>query len=130
MYNGLNIDSIGMKLSALYDTTHGATLSIITPHWMEYVYKHDVDRFVQWTIRVWGVDLSLDDKDAIVKEGIRRLMEWSKSIGMPTTLADANIPFDKFEEMADKCTANDTVPVGHFVPMYKKDVLAIYNSSK
>ena len=68
---------------------------------MEYVYKHDIDRFVQWTIRVWDVDLSLDDKDAIVKEGIRRLMEWSKSIGMPTTLTEANIPFDKFEEMVD-----------------------------
>lgn len=130
MYNGLNTDSIGMKLSALYGTTHRATLSIITPHWMEYVYKHDIDRFVQWAIRVWDVDLSLDDKDAIVKEGIRRLMEWSKSIGMPTTLTEANISFDKFEEMADKCTANDSAPVGHFVPMYKKDVLAIYNSSK
>ena len=130
MYNGLNTDSIGMKLSALYDTTQGATLSIITPHWMEYVYKHDIDRFVQWAIRVWDVDLSLDDKDAIVKEGIRRLMEWSKSIGMPTTLTEVNIPFDKFEEMTDKCTANDSALVGHFVPMYKKDVLAIYNSSK
>ncbi len=121
---------IGMELSAMYDTTHGATLSIITPHWMEYVYKHDIDRFVQWATRVWDVDLSLDDKDAVVKEGIRRLMEWSRSIGMPTTLAEANIPFDKFEEMADKCTTNDKVPVGHFVPMYKKDVLAIYNLSK
>ena len=129
MYNGLNTDSIGMKLSALYGTTHKATLSIITSHWMEYVYKHDID-FVKWAIRVWGVDLSLDDKDAIVKEGIRRLMEWSESIGMPTTLTEVNIPFDKFEEMADKCTANDSAPVGHFVPMYKKDVLAIYNSSK
>lgn len=121
---------IGMELSAMYDTTHGATLSIITPHWMEYVYKHDIDRFVQWATRVWDVDLSLDDKDAVVKEGIRRLMEWSRSIGMPTTLAEANIPYDKFEEMADKCTTNDKVPVGHFVPMYKKDVLAIYNLSK
>ena len=130
MYNGLNTDSIGMKLSALYGTTHRATLSIITPDWMEYVYKHGIDRLVQWAIRVWDVDLSLDDKDAIVKKGIRRLMEWSKSIGMPTTLTEVNIPFDKFEEMADKCTANDSAPVGHFVPMYKKDVLAIYNSSK
>lgn len=121
---------IGMELSAMYDTTHGATLSIITPHWMEYVYKHDIDRFVQWATRVWDVDLSLDDKDAVVKEGIRRLMEWSRSIGMPTTLAEANIPYDRFEEMADKCTTNDKVPVGHFVPMYKKDVLAIYNLSK
>ena len=121
---------IGMELSAMYDTTHGATLSIITPHWMEYVYKHDIDRFVQWATRVWDVDLSLDDKDAVVKEGVRRLMEWSKSIGMPTTLSEANIPFDKFEEMADKCTTNDKVPVGHFVPMHKKDVLAIYNLSK
>ena len=49
---------------------------------------------------------------------------------MPTTLSEANIPFDRFEEMADKCTTQDKVPVGHFVPMYKKDVMAIYELSK
>ena len=74
--------------------------------------------------------MSHDDKDAIVKEGINRLVAWSKSIGMPTTLSEANIPFDRFEEMADKCTTQDKVPVGHFVPMYKKDVMAIYELSK
>ena len=121
---------IGMELSGIYDTTHGASLAIITPHWMEYVYKHNIDRFVQWAENVWDVKLSLDDKDAIVKEGINRLVAWSKSIGMPTTLSEANIPFDRFEEMADKCTTQDKVPVGHFVPMYKKDVMAIYELSK
>ena len=86
--------------------------------------------FVQWAENVWDVKLSHDDKDAIVKEGINRLVAWSKSIGMPTTLSEANIPFDRFEEMADKCTTQDKVPVGHFVPMYKKDVMAIYELSK
>ena len=36
---------IANELSALYDITHGMTLSAITPAWMRYVYKNDVIRF-------------------------------------------------------------------------------------
>ena len=121
---------IGIELSGKYDTTHGETLAIIMPHWMEYVYRHDVNRFVQWATRVWDVDLALDDPDAIVKEGIRRYIEWLHRIGMPTSFTEANIPTDSFEEMANKCTDNDKSPVGNFVKCYSKDCIAIYNLAK
>lgn len=118
------------ELSGMYDIAHGAGLSIVFPAWMRYVYKHDIEKFVQFAVRVWDVDLSYENQESIAIEGINRLEKFFKSMGLPTSLKDANIPYDKFEEMADKCTQSDKIPVGHFVQLYKKDVIKIYELAK
>ena len=44
--------NIEHELSALYDITHGAGLSIVTPAWMRHVYKSNKKRFVQFAQNV------------------------------------------------------------------------------
>ncbi|WP_238902058.1 iron-containing alcohol dehydrogenase [Clostridium sp. YIM B02506] len=122
--------AIEHELSAIYDIAHGAGLSIIFPAWMKYVYKHNVNKFVQFAVRVWDVDLSFDSPEAIALEGIRRMTEFFKKIGLPVTLSDANIPYDRIEEMADKCTNSDTETTGKFVKLNKADIINIYNLAK
>lgn len=114
------------ELSGIYDVAHGAGLAIIFPAWMKYVYKHDVARFVQFAVRVWGVDPDYHNPERTALEGIRRLEEFFRRIGLPTRLADADIPADRLEEMAAKCTANGTRTVGNFVKLTQEDVLKIY----
>lgn len=47
---------IAHEISAIYDLTHGATLSIVFPAWMEYVYLDNINRFAQFAMRVWGLN--------------------------------------------------------------------------
>ena len=117
---------IALELSGIYDITHGASLAIVMPNWMKYVYKHDIDRFVQYAIRVWDVDYSYFDKEQIALEGIRRTQSFFKDMGMPITLSEADIENDRFEEMADKATFSDTIPVGNFVKIDKAKMIDIY----
>lgn len=118
---------IGIELSGKYDLAHGASLSIVLPAWMRYVYKHDIGRFVQFAVRVWDVDMAFGAPEEIVEEGISRMCAFFHRLNMPTSLKEAGLPCDAFEEMADKCTFGDTIPVGHFVPIWKSDAIAIYN---
>ncbi len=117
---------IGIELSGKYDLAHGASLSIVFPAWMRYVYRHDIDRFVQFAVRVWDVDIAFAKKEEIVEEAIRRMCAFFRQLGMPITLAEAGIPTDGFEEMADKATFGDTIPVGHFVPIGRQAMIEIY----
>lgn len=117
---------IGIELSGKYDLAHGASLSIVFPAWMRYVYRHDVDRFVQFAVRVWDVDIAFAKKEEIVEEAIRRMCAFFQELGMPITLAEAGIPTDDFEELADKATFGDTIPVGRFVPIGKEAMIEIY----
>jgi len=111
------------ELSAMYDIAHGAGLSIVFPAWMKYVYKHDVNRFAQFAVRVFGAEAYFNDIERTALEGIKRLESFYKEIGLPTKLRDVNIPDTMLEEMAKKGTSGG--PLGNFVKLEKKDVLNI-----
>lgn len=117
--------SIEHELSGKFDIAHGAGLSIIFPAWMKYVYRHDVNKFVQLAVRVFDVDVSFDNPEHIVSEMIRRLEDWYRRIGLPVRLSEADITRESFEEMADKCLDRREC-VGKFVKLLKDDVKKIY----
>ena len=113
------------ELSALYDIAHGAGLSIVFPAWMKYVYKRDVQRFVQFAVRVFDVDLAFDDPEAIALEGIRRLEAFYTSVGLPTRLEQVGIDGSRIPEMAEKAAFRGG-RLGHFVSLTAADMEKIY----
>jgi len=114
------------ELGAIYDIIHGAGLAVIFPAWCKYVYQHDVARFVQFAVRVMNVEQDYQKPEETALAGIRRLEEFFVRIGMPTRLSQLEIGDDRWEEMADKCTGNDSRTVGSFVPLRKVDILNIF----
>lgn len=119
---------IGHEISALYETTHGETLSIIFPAWMKYVYRENIDRFVQFAKEVWGVSKEGLNKEKIALEGIKEFEDFLTKIGLPKTFTEANLPTDKFELMASKATENGNL--GYFKKLDEEDVLKIYKLAK
>ena len=119
---------ISHELSAIYDITHGAALSIIFPAWMKYVYKKDPERFAQFASRVWNVEPHFRDIGKTALEGIKKLEGFYKEIGLPITLNEANVPYDRLAEMAEKCTEGG--PRGSFVSLGRDDVLKILEIAK
>ena len=122
------------ELSAIYDIAHGGGLAVLTPAWMEYVYRANIPMFTQFAVNVMGVtDISYKEPDAIVLEGIRRLRVFFKTIGLPGSLSEFGIGGDKLELMAKKATGaqfGDESPIGNIKPLYWQDVLNIYNLCK
>ena len=111
------------EVSAIYDVAHGAGLTVVFPAWMKYVYKHDINRFVQFAIRVWNVDLSFGSLDAIALEGIRRMEKFFKDCELPVRLGEMNVPNKNLEKMAEK--AVEFGEIGNFVKLGESDVLNI-----
>ncbi len=118
------------ELSGLYDVPHGAGLAVLFPNWMRYVYKHRVDIFVRFAVRVWNVEPDLESPERVSLEGIERLRAFFKQIGLPTTLRELGIPDDRLEEMASRCTDNGRSRIGNFVKLSRDDVLNIFMSAK
>ena len=121
------------ELSALYDVAHGAGLAVLTPGWMQYVYRDNVPMFVQFAVNVMGVEGSFRDPDAVVQEGIARLREFFRKMGLPSTLSEIGIGEERLEEMAKKATGaafGEEQPIGGLKELYWQDVLNIYRSVK
>jgi alcohol dehydrogenase len=111
------------EVSGIYDVAHGAGLAVVFPAWMTYVCQEDISRFVQFAERVWGIDYAQNVPERIALEGIECTRQFFKKIGLPVTLADLNIGYDRLEEMAEKGTRNG--PLGQFKKLCQGDVLNI-----
>ncbi|HRR38983.1 MAG TPA: iron-containing alcohol dehydrogenase, partial [Rectinema sp.] len=114
------------ELSGLYDIAHGAGLAIVTPAWMKYTLKHDIARFAQYSVRVWGVEDNFFDPERVAREGIARLEAFWRSIGQKVRLSEIGIDERHFTQMALKATDGEAHTVGHFVPLRAVDIEAIY----
>ena len=110
------------EISGIYDVAHGAGLAVVFPAWMKFTLQHDLNRFVQWAVRVWNVDLDVFNPEATAREGIKRLEAFFHTIGLATSLPGLGIKDDRIAEMAAKCTDSDKHTVGNFVKLNQKAV--------
>ncbi len=76
------------ELSALYDCAHGAGLAVTMPQVFKYVMNHNVMRFAQAAVRVWGCEMNFENPEQTALEGIDAFASFLKSIGMPSTIAE------------------------------------------
>jgi hypothetical protein len=123
------------ELSALYDVAHGAGLAVILPSWARYVYKTNVNMFVQFAVKVMGVEASFREPEAVALEGIDRMESFFRSLGLAVTLTELGIPEDApYETMAKKETwykeDGSETPIGGFRKLYWKDIVEIYRMAR
>ena len=83
---------------------HGAGLSALWPSWARYVCDGNVNRFAQYAVNVWNLDMNFEDPMKTALAGIQATEDFFKSIGMPTSLKELDVEPEKIEEMAVKCT--------------------------
>lgn len=116
---------IAHEISAQYDITHGFTLSIIFPAWMKYVYKTNINRFVQFANRVWDIEIDLDNLELTAMKGILETERFFKQLGAPIRLRDLNINDEYFESMSQKCINGGAI--GNFAKLQFEDVMKVFN---
>ena len=114
------------ELSGIYDIYHGEGLSIVFPAWIRYCWKEEPARFVQFFRRVFDVDYAMGQHERVIGEGLRRLEDYYKSIGLPVRLSEVNIGTDRLREMAEKCVADRGGTVGHLRKLTADDIYNIY----
>jgi len=112
------------ELSALFDIAHGAGLAIIFPAWLRYNIKEDTPRLARFAAKVWGVDGAFYDYEQAALEGVIRMENFFRSIGMPIRFKDANIDPAKITEMAKRAVHFGAI--GNYRKLEEKDAEAIY----
>jgi len=114
------------ELSSLYDVAHGAGLAVIMPAWMTYVMQHDVNRFAQFAVRVWGCEMNFADPEVTALEGITRFRSFLKSIGMPGSFDEIGAKEEDIPQLVEHLGVTDESPIGGFMKLGPKDCEAIY----
>ena len=94
------VHSLGHTLSFLYDTPHGATLSIMYPAWMKVLKDRAGDRILELGKALFNV--------STVDETIDNLTSFFITLGSPVTCKDAGIDDSKKAEILSLMNKNNT----------------------
>jgi len=117
------------ELSAEYDVAHGAGLAVVMPAVMEYNLHHNVMRFAQVAVRVWGCQMDFENPENTARAGIKAFRDYLVSIGMPQTFAQIGAREEDIEKMAHRAAYGDggTGTIGGgFVEFDQNDIEKIY----
>jgi len=113
------------ELSALYDVAHGAGLAVMFPAWMKYVMHHDVLRFAQFAVRVWGCEMDFQQPEKTARQGIERYEQFMTSIGMPIRFSELGAKAEDIPTLV-KTAGLGQRTLGSFVKLTEEDVRRIY----
>ena len=122
---------LGMAISALYDSTHGATLTAVWAAWCSYVMGENPGRFAHFARKVYGIQEPDDEKAA--EEGILRTNAFFRSLGMPLSLTEL-LGHEPTEEellrLAGECSYDRSRKIGSFRVLDYEDILSIYRACR
>jgi alcohol dehydrogenase YqhD (iron-dependent ADH family) len=94
------VHGMGHVLSLLYDTPHGASLTIAYPAWLKYFKEPMKDR-----IAALGTELFRETLDA--DQTILRIEGLFREIGCPVRLSEINIGHDQKEKLIAGFISNE-----------------------
>ena len=114
------VHMIEHQLGAYTDCPHGLGLAVISVPYYRYIYKYGLDKFVRYAENVWGVDATGKTKEEVALQGIDKLAEFIKEMGIPTTLRELGAT----EEMLP-LIAKTTVKGGGYKQMDESDILTL-----
>ena len=93
------VHMIGQAVGAYTDATHGMTLSAVSMAYYRYICPYGLDKFKRFAINVWGVNPENKTDEEIAKEGLDKMEEWMKEIGLVMNITDLGVKEDMIEDI-------------------------------
>jgi alcohol dehydrogenase YqhD (iron-dependent ADH family) len=116
------VHDIGHTLSFLYDTPHGASLSIAYPAWLKLHADRCPERITRLGEMLW--ETSSPDQT------IARLKDFFSSLKCPVSLEEAGIGPEKHQEILDLMIANQVNGMNHKLDAKDYPLLIRYMAGK
>lgn len=115
------------EVSGMYpNVAHGAGLAAIWCSWARYVYKANIQRWLQYASRVWNVDIDFEHPEKTIEKAINMQEQYYESIGMPINLSSLGVKEDDIEKLALGCSRNKTRTLIGYMPLSYDEMLDIY----
>lgn len=120
---------LSQEISALYGTTHGASLSAVWGAWAHQVLLSNPERFLAYSRRVWDIDGDGLNDEVVMQLGIERTVEFFASVGMPTSLSELighTLNEEEIQKLTKMCSRGGSFVIGNMTKLDERDMYEIY----
>ena len=95
------VHMIGQSIGAYTDATHGMTLSAVSMAYYRYIMPYGLDKFKRYAVNVWNVSPEGKTDEEIAKEGLARMEDWMKRIGLVMNISELGVTADMLDGIAN-----------------------------
>lgn len=123
----LAVHQLEHELSGMYpDIAHGAGLAALWASWARFVYKANLNRFLQFAANVWNLDINFENPEETALKAIELQEKFYKSIGMPISLKELNVKMEDLETLAYNCSFKKGRALDCGIKIGYEEMLEIY----
>ena len=95
------VHMLGQAVGAITDATHGMTLAAVSLPYYRTIMPYGLPKFVRFAKEVWCIDCEGKTDTEVANEGLEKLENWMKQIGVAMNLSELGVTEDMIEAIAD-----------------------------
>lgn len=119
------VHMIGQSIGAYTDATHGMTLSAVSMAYYRHICPYGLAKFVRYAVNVWGVDPNGKRDEDIAAEGLARMEEWMRRLGLVMNIRELGVT----DDMLDGIVNGTIVKDGGYKRLSSEEILAVLKES-
>lgn len=119
------VHMLGQAVGAHTDATHGMTLSAVSISYYKYIMSDGLQKFKRYAVNVWNVNPAGKTDEQIALEGLDRMKNYMKEIGLVMNISDLGVTKDMIEAVAD----STLVMEGGYRVLTHEDIVNVLTAS-
>ena len=119
------VHMLGQAVGGYTDATHGMTLSAVSLPYYRFILPHGLEKFKRFAMNVWDVNAEGKSDMEIAEEGLARMEDWMKELGVAMNISELGATEDMLEGIVDGVFV---MPGGYKVPT-REEILQILKES-
>lgn len=94
------VHMLGQAVGAYTNATHGMTLSAVSMPYYRYILPYGTAKFARFAENVWNVSTDGKTERQVAEEGLCRMEEWMKKLGLVMNLTELGATPDMIDGIA------------------------------
>ena len=119
------VHMLGQAVGAHTDATHGMTLAAVSLPYYRHILPYGLAKFVRFAENVWNVDPAGKGEREIAEEGLARMEDWMKELGLTLHISQLGASEEMIGAIADSTLV---MQGGYHVPD-KDEIVSILKES-
>ena len=95
------VHMLGQAVGACTDATHGMTLAAVSMAYYRFLCPYGLSKFVRFAQNVWNVNPHGKTPVEIAAEGLDRMEQWMKDLGLIMHLTELGVREDMMQDLVD-----------------------------
>lgn len=119
------VHMLGQAVGACTDATHGMTLAAVSMAYYRFLCPYGLSKFVRFAQNVWNVNPHGKTPVEIAAEGLDRMEQWMKDLGLIMHLTELGVREDMMQDLVDATLLME----GGYKILNRDEILQIFKES-